>query len=209
MDSNQRKLHWENIYATKDLQSVSWYQSTPEPSLQFVKDFNIPKDAKIIDVGGGDSLFIDYLIDLGYRNLTVVDISEVALEKAKKRLGNKSDLVNWIVADISNFVPPAKYDFWHDRAAFHFLTNEEEINKYVKTVKQHLNENGLFVVGTFSENGPEKCSGITIKQYSEVLLDKLLGNLFIKVKCFVVDHKTPFDTIQNFIFCSFRNSQTI
>ncbi|MFN5793803.1 MAG: class I SAM-dependent methyltransferase [Bacteroidota bacterium] len=209
MDSNQRKLHWENIYATKDLQSVSWYQSKPEPSLQFVKDFNIPKDAKIIDVGGGDSLFIDYLIDLGYSNLTVVDISEVALEKAKKRLGNKSDLVNWIVADISNFVPPAKYDFWHDRAAFHFLTNEEEINNYVKTVKQYLNENGLFVVGTFSENGPEKCSGITIKQYSEVLLDKLLGNLFIKVKCFVVDHKTPFDTIQNFIFCSFRNSQTI
>ncbi|MFN5628503.1 MAG: class I SAM-dependent methyltransferase [Bacteroidota bacterium] len=208
MDSNQRKLHWENIYATKDLQSVSWYQSKPEPSLQFVKDFNIPKDAKIIDVGGGDSLFIDYLIDLGYSNLTVVDISEVALEKAKKRLGNKSDLVNWIVADISNFVPPAKYDFWHDRAAFHFLTNEEEINNYVKTVKQYLNENGLFVVGTFSENGPEKCSGITIKQYSEVLLDKLLGNLFIKVKCFVVDHKTPFDTIQNFIFCSFRNSQT-
>jgi len=208
MDSNQRKLHWENIYATKDLQSVSWYQSKPEPSLQFVKDFNIPKDAKIIDVGGGDSLFIDYLIDLGYSNLTVVDISEVALEKAKKRLGNKSDFVNWIVADISNFVPPAKYDFWHDRAAFHFLTNEEEINNYVKTVKQYLNENGLFVVGTFSENGPEKCSGITIKQYSEVLLDKLLGNLFIKVKCFVVDHKTPFDTIQNFIFCSFRNSQT-
>ena len=125
-----RKNHWENIYTTKSLEEVSWYEPTPATSLSFVKQFNIPTSAKIIDIGGGDSLFVDYLLDLGYQDITVLDISAAALERAKKRLGENAHKVKWIVADAANFTPTEKYDFWHDRAAFHFLTQEKEILNY-------------------------------------------------------------------------------
>jgi len=204
MTDFDRKKHWETIYQTKQLEDVSWYQPTPETSLQFIADFKIPKNAKIIDVGGGDSLLIDHLLDLGFTNLTVLDISQAALERAKKRLGKRAELVTWIVADAANFQPSKKYDFWHDRAAFHFLTDEADIANYLTTVEQSLNTEGIFVLGTFSENGPTKCSGIEIKQYSEKAMHERLSMNFEKIKCIVVDHLTPSDKIQNFVFCSFR-----
>lgn len=200
-----KKKHWENIYQTKELKDVSWYQPTPTTSLEFLKEFNIPKSAKIIDVGGGDSFLVDRLIDLGYQDITVLDISETALERAKKRLGDKASQVKWIVADAANFSPSEQYDFWHDRAAFHFLTEESDIKNYLNTIKKHLSPNGILVVGTFSETGPKKCSGIEIKQYSEKSMTEMLTKYFKKIKCMSVDHKTPFDTIQNFLFCSFTN----
>ena len=204
MESIDRKKHWENIYATKELKDVSWYESTPTTSLNFLKQFEVPKSAKIIEVGGGDSLFVDHLLDLGYQDITVLDISAAALERAKKRLGDRASNVKWIVADAATFIPTEKYDFWHDRAALHFLTKEEEIENYVEAIKEGMTETGVLILGTFSEQGPTKCSGIEIKQYSEKSMTDRLSKYFNKVKCITVDHKTPFDTTQNFIFCSFK-----
>ncbi|MDP3557225.1 MAG: class I SAM-dependent methyltransferase [Bacteroidota bacterium] len=203
-----KKKHWENIYQTKELKDVSWYQAKPTTSLEFLEEFNVAKSAKIIDVGGGDSFFVDNLIDLGYSDIAVLDISEIALEKAKIRLGDKATRVKWIVADAASFVPTEEYDFWHDRAAFHFLTEENEINNYIKTVQNNLAVNGVLVVGTFSETGPNKCSGIEIKQYSENSISERLSLFFKKIKCITVDHETPFNTLQNFIFCGFKKIST-
>jgi len=204
MENFDRKKHWENIYQTKELKDVSWFQPTPETSLDFFKQFHVPTTAKIIDIGGGDSLLIDHLLDLGYQDLSVLDISAAAIERAKQRLGYRAKNVKWIVADAATFKPTEKYDFWHDRAAFHFLTDEKEISNYLETAHQNINHTGVLVIGTFSELGPKKCSGIEIKQYSETTMTERLKNFFEKIKCLTVDHKTPFDTNQNFIFCSFR-----
>jgi SAM-dependent methyltransferase len=208
MDKFNRKNHWEQIYQTKKLDEVSWYQPNPETSLSFFIRFNVPKVAKIIDIGGGDSFLVDHLLELGYQDITVLDISTLALKRAKLRLGIRAKLVKWIVADAATFKPTAQYDFWHDRAAFHFLTREEEIENYLDTVRQSLKPAGILVIGTFSEQGPKKCSGIEIKQYSETSMNDRLKNFCEKITCITVEHKTPFDTIQQFIFCSFRKLQT-
>jgi 2-polyprenyl-3-methyl-5-hydroxy-6-metoxy-1,4-benzoquinol methylase len=207
MENFDRKKHWENIYQTKQLEEVSWFQPNPLTSLRFLKQFNIPKTAKIIDVGGGDSFLVDHLLDLGYKDITVLDISAVALNKAKKRLGERGVTVKWIIEDAATFKPTDKYDFWHDRAAFHFLTQDQEIENYMESIKNGISSTGILVIGTFSEQGPTKCSGIEIKQYTEISMSERFATFFKKIKCIVVDHKTPFDTIQNFIFCSFRKIQ--
>lgn len=204
MEKFDRKSHWENIYQTKKLEEVSWYQPNPETSLNFIRELGLPRDANIIDVGGGDSFFVDYLLELGYQNITVLDISESAINRAKKRLAGKVGNIKWIVSDINDFQPEMQYDFWHDRAAFHFLTNDKEVEKYVETAAQSVSRDGIVVLGTFSENGPKKCSGIEIKQYSEQGLEQAFQNHFEKIRCFTVNHETPFDTVQNFVFCSFR-----
>ena len=206
MDDFDRKKHWENIYQTKDLKDVSWFQPTPATSLDFFKQFNVPVTAKIIDIGGGDSLLGDHLLELGYQDITVLDISDIALNKAKHRLGDRASSVKWIVADAATFKPTEKYDFWHDRAAFHFLTQDQEIENYLNTIQQSINPTGILVIGTFSEQGPKKCSGIEIKQYSETSMTNRLNKYFEKIRCITVDHHTPSDTIQNFVFCSFRKS---
>jgi len=208
MEEFDRKNHWEQIYQTKKPDEVSWYQPMPVTSLSFFDQYNVPKEAKIIDIGGGDSYLVDHLLNLGYKDITVLDISESSLERAKSRLGNRSGLVTWIVADAATFKPIERYDFWHDRAAFHFLTKEDEIQNYIHTVHQSINPSGILVLGTFSEQGPKKCSGIEIKQYSETSMNELLKGSFEKIKCITVEHKTPFDTIQQFIFCSFRKPQS-
>jgi len=208
MENFDRKKHWENIYQTTELKEESWFQPIPETSLNFFKEYKVPTTAKVIDIGGGDSFLVDHLLDLGYQDISVLDISPAAIEKAKERLGNKAKNVKWIVADAANFKPAEKYDFWHDRAAFHFLTDEQEISNYLETAEQNLSSTGVLVIGTFSEQGPAKCSGLEIKQYSESTMTDRLKKFFEKIKCITVDHKTPFDTIQNFVFCSFRKLQT-
>lgn len=204
MKNLNRKKHWENIYQTKELTEVSWYQPTPTTSLDFFSKFKVPKTAKIIDVGGGDSFLVDHLLELGYHDITVLDISAAAIDRAKQRLGKRASEVKWIVEDASDFTPPEQYDFWHDRAAFHFLTDEQEISDYILTAHQNINPNGILVIGTFSDNGPIKCSGIDIKQYSEASMTERFGKLFENIDCFTIDHKTPSSSIQNFVFGSFR-----
>ncbi|MGG5486301.1 class I SAM-dependent methyltransferase [Gaetbulibacter sp. PBL-D1] len=199
-----RKEHWENVFKTKSLNEVSWFEPIPETSLSFIEIANVSKSDKIIDIGGGDSFLVDHLLKLGYTNITVLDISEAAIQRAKKRLKNQADNVTWIVSDVLDFVPTEKYHFWHDRASFHFLIDESQIIKYEQLVQQNIEKNGNLVIGTFSENGPKKCSGLEIKQYSEKSLEDLFNVSFSKQKCINKSHTTPFDTNQNFTFCWFK-----
>ena len=199
-----KKQHWENVFATKKETEVSWYQEKPETSLQFFERNKIPKTAKILEIGGGDSYLIDNLLDRGYESLTLLDISENAIERIKKRLGEKSEKVRFVVSDILDFSPSEKFDVIHDRASFHFLTKEEDIQKYATLMNDILGENGLYFVGTFSESGPLKCSGLEITQYSKEKFLKIFGNDFSLLNSFEEVHKTPFETTQNFIFCEFQ-----
>lgn len=197
-----QKNHWETVYETKEPSQVSWTQELPKTSLDFITSFDLPKNARIIDVGGGDSKLVDFLLEAGFTNITVLDISSKALERAKLRLGEKANKIEWIVSDITDFKPQRSFDLWHDRAAFHFLTSPEQKEKYLETIQNNVN--GYLVLGTFSENGPKKCSGLDIQQYSEASLSQLLEDDFEKIKCVTEDHTTPFNTTQNFLFCSFK-----
>ena len=197
-----KKKHWETVYETKNPDQVSWTQEVPKTSLDFIDSFGLDKKAKIIDIGGGDSKLVDFLIEAGFENISVLDISSAAIEKAKKRLGNKAQKVHWIVSDITEFNPIETYDVWHDRATFHFLTTTEDIEKYMETARNSVS--GYLTIGTFSENGPKKCSGLDIKQYSEEALTATLHHGFEKLRCITEDHTTPFETTQNFLFCSFK-----
>ena len=199
---NSHKEHWENVYKTKEPCDVSWTQEHPTTSLDFIHSFNLPKTAKIIDIGGGDSKLADYLLDEGFENITVLDISAHALEKAKKRLGDKAKKINWIVSDVTTFNPDTTYDLLNDRAAFHFSISTEDIEKYLATAK--IAVTGFMTIATFSDKGPEKCSGLPITQYSENKLAHTLENGFDKIRCITEDHKTPFDSKQQFLFCSFK-----
>ena len=170
--------------------------------MDFIHSFKLPKTANIIDVGGGDSKLVDYLLNKGFNNITVLDISEKAIEKAKNRLGDKAKKVNWIVSDITEFEPNTSFDIWHDRATFHFLTTAEQVSKYMDIARKSVT--GFMTIGTFSETGPTKCSGLDIRQYSEQTLTDELKNCFDKIRCITENHTTPFNTTQNFLFCSFK-----
>lgn len=196
--------HWEKVYNSKKLSEVSWYQPTPSVSLDFFKELALPATASIIDIGGGDSLLVDHLLEKGFSDITVLDISAAAINRAKKRLGEKANTVKWIVTDIVDFIPERTYDCWHDRAAFHFLTTPEQINSYLSIAQKAIATSGKIIIGTFSETGPEKCSGLPVKQYSETALVMLIKKWFEKIKCIHTEHLTPFNTIQNFLFCSFK-----
>lgn len=197
-------MHWEKLYSTKDENEVSWFQPYPKTSMEFVELFDLPLSANIIDIGGGCSHFVDALLNKGYQNIYVLDISATAIEKAKKRLGERASKVTWIVSDITEFDPPVQFDFWHDRAAFHFLTTEDRIYKYVSIAEDAVKQNGYVILGTFSEQGPKTCSGLKIKQYSKASMSARFEVAFDRIKCIQEDHKTPFNTVQNFLFCSFQ-----
>ena len=196
--------HWQNVYDKKNENEVSWYQKSPKLSLEFVKSLNLSLDAEIIDIGAGESRLVDNLLEMGFVNLSVLDISSKSIEKTKKRLGLKSKLVNWIVSDINNFNPTKKYDLWHDRAAFHFLKDSVEIDNYVKLVKSSLHNQGNLIIATFSENGPLKCSGLEVSRYSENSISDLFNNDFELIKSQKSIHKTPFSTSQEFLFSQFK-----
>jgi 2-polyprenyl-3-methyl-5-hydroxy-6-metoxy-1,4-benzoquinol methylase len=196
--------HWEKIYSTKSEKEVSWFQPYPTVSMKFIDSFNLARDAAIIDIGAGDGLFIETLLDKGYRNISGLDISRNAIERAKSKLGEKAAAVNWIVSDILRFDPSTKFDLWHDRATFHFLTLEKDVTRYISIATNSIKPNGYMLLGMFSEQGPKKCSGLKISQYSEKSLTAKLDTSFEKLECLQEDHTTPFNTLQNFLFCSFK-----
>jgi hypothetical protein len=199
---NNKKAHWEHVYTNKTPDQVSWTQSVPQISLDFIHGFQLSKSSSIIDVGGGDSNLVDYLLKEGFQNITVLDISAAAIEKAKARLGQQSQLVKWVVADVTQFKTDQHYDLWHDRATFHFMTSDSQIAAYLQIAGMAITN--YMVVGTFSENGPAQCSGLPVKQYTEDQLQSQLNEDFTKVRCIHEDHLTPFQTKQNFLFCSFK-----
>ncbi len=198
------KQHWENVFATKQETEVSWFQQYPKTSVELLELFDLPLSANIIDVGGGDSHFVDALLQKGFQNIYILDISANAIERAKQRLGEKAKRVNWIVSDIIDFKTEITFDFWHDRAAFHFQTLPENIDRYVNIATQAIKQNGYLILGTFSEEGPQKCSGLTITQYSETSISVKFEKDFQRIKCITENHTTPFNTVQNFLFCSFQ-----
>ena len=198
--SNLRKEHWNNIYSSKKLEEVSWYQPIPETSLDFIINSEISKDEPIIDVGGGDSFLIDNLLKAGFNDLTVLDISEVAIERAKLRLGENAEKVNWIVSDIRDFNPIREYSVWHDRAVFHFLREKQDIQDYYKILLEGLKYHGRLVLGTFSEDGPERCCALDVKRYSTSELSDFFSNDFTTKKTINTIHQTPFNTEQAFSF---------
>ena len=199
-----KKEHWQNIYETKGMQEVSWFQDVPETSLALIQKVAPEKDAAIIDVGGGDGFLVDELLKLGYTNITVLDISENAVQRAKERLGKSAEKVKWIVTDINEFVPEHQYEVWHDRAVFHFLTAPKDIAKYKTLVTDSIVSQGNFILATFSDEGPNKCSGLEICKYSELDLQKQFEGTFNVVDSFKENHNTPFRTIQNFTFSVFQ-----
>ena len=191
VDNNDRKTHWNKVYELKNTDQLSWYQATPVTSLDFVRQFNLSISAKIIDVGGGDGLFVDHLLKLGYQDITVLDISETAIERAIQRLGEQK--VKWIIADAVEFNPLEKYDLWHDRATFHFLTDDKDIEKYLDIASANVSPAGYLVIGTFSDKGPETCSGLNIKQYSEHTMTELLRVHFEKLGCTLI---RPYNSVR-------------
>lgn len=196
--------HWDKVYSTKAEAEVSWFEPYPKTSMEFVELFNLPFDANIIDIGGGDSHFADALLDKGYNNIYVLDISAYAIERAKQRLGESASRVHWIIAEITEFEPPVQFHFWHDRAAFHFLTTEDKVYRYVSLAEDAIKKDGYLILGTFSENGPTTCSGLEIKQYSEASMSARFEIAFDRIKCIEENHTTPFNTVQNFLYCSFK-----
>ena len=196
------KLHWEKIYDEKNEDEVSWFQKETNESIKMIQSAGI-ENPKIIDVGSGRSKLLKNLIEIGYNHLTYLDISESALEKSKEFLGEQSNKVRWISKDILSFMTDEKFDIWHDRAVFHFLNEENLIRKYIEIVEKNISESGHLIIGTFSENGPLKCSGLEVRRYSEKVIEKLFNRSFKLIDSFYYNHVTPFNTTQNFLFSHF------
>lgn len=196
--------HWNTVYSTKQPTEVSWYEAYPQHSVDTIVGFNLPKTTAIIDVGGGDSRLVDALLDLGYTNLTVLDISAQALERAKVRLGTLADAVNWVVSDVTQFRPDQAFTVWHDRATFHFLTTVPQLDSYLSLIERSVVPGGFLSVATFSDTGPTQCSGLTVRQYSPDALTNQFIRGFARLKCEEADHLTPFQTYQRFTFCQFQ-----
>jgi 2-polyprenyl-3-methyl-5-hydroxy-6-metoxy-1,4-benzoquinol methylase len=198
------KEHWEDVWTRKKSNEVSWYQQHPKTSLDLILSINPSKDVHIIDVGGGDSILVDKLLELDFKNITVLDISANALKKAKERLGRKADIVNWIESDIRKFDSEEKYDIWHDRALLHFLTSENDIQNYRELIRKHVKRGGHLIISCFSTKGPKMCSGLDAMQYSEESIKKLFSEEFEHIKSFEEEHMTPRQTSQIFIYNIFR-----
>ncbi|WMJ73983.1 class I SAM-dependent methyltransferase [Cytophagaceae bacterium ABcell3] len=204
MSNISRRKHWEKVFEEKKAEEVSWYQPIPETSINLILSVNPKKNAPIIDIGAGDSMLIDQLISHGFTNIYALDISSKALDKAKRRLGEKADLVKWIVSDITHFKPDTAFDFWHDRAVFHFLTDKKDVEMYRSIAASSVR--GDMSIGTFAPSGPSKCSNLDIQRYSAEELKTVFKEGFTCENCFEEAHLTPAGKVQNFTFCLFRKS---
>ena len=200
---DKKKEHWEDVYEKKTDHQVSWYQDVPETSLRLINELQLSLESSIIDIGGGNSNFTIELQKIGYKNLSVLDISGLALMRTKKKMGDAANAVNWVESDVLDLDELNKYDVIHDRATFHFLTNEDEIKKYVDIVSGAIIKGGHLVISTFSLTGPEKCSNLQVSQYSSSTLANLFNENFKMISSFNEVHTSPYDTSQDFIFCVF------
>jgi SAM-dependent methyltransferase len=197
-----RETHWETVYQTKPTDGVSWYRPHLETSLRLIQSASIGFEAAMIDVGGGEATLVDDLLELGYTQLNVLDISQAAIERAQHRLGEHADRVNWLLGDITKIQLPAQqYDIWHDRAVFHFLTTEMQRSAYISRLRQALKPGGHFIISTFGPQGPEKCSGLDIIRYDINSLQQQFGDNFQLLESGSETHLTPFNTEQQFVYC--------
>ncbi len=203
MEIGSRRAHWESVYAAKGEKDVSWYQENPALSLDLIAAVRATPQTTIIDVGGGASRLVDSLLAKGFHAITVLDLSAAALEAAKSRLGAQAAKVRWIAADATVWEPTEVYDLWHDRAAFHFLTEEQDRAAYVDRMKRALRGGGHAIIATFAPDGPERCSGLPVMRYDAESLGRTLGKGFELIETRRQSHSTPRGAIQSFQFCAF------
>lgn len=199
-----RKQHWENVYQTKCSTEVSWYEPDPKQSLDMILQVSGEERGRVLDVGGGQSLLVDRLLDAGFAEIAVLDISYAAIEATKLRLGKRSNTIKWIASDITQANSVGEFDIWHDRAVLHFLTDIDDQRRYVELLKNTLSAGGHFIIGAFAKGGPEKCSGLQIQQYDEQAMRNLLGNDFEHVQSLDYLHTTPTGKSQQFYFGVFQ-----
>lgn len=200
----ERQTHWDNIYALRQPADLSWHQAHPETSLRLIAASGIGKDAALIDIGGGASLLVDKLVEEGFPNVTVLDISPAAIHTAQTRLGQRAATVRWRVADITRFAPPEKYALWHDRAVFHFLTATAERRAYLTAAASALDTGGQLIIATFAPDGPEQCSGLPVVRYDADSLAREVGENFELLESCGETHVTPGGGKQSFNYCRFR-----
>ena len=200
----EKSEYWDDIYKKRDELHQSWFQEKPEKSLEMIDELGLSKSAPIIDIGGGESRLVDYLLERQFNDISLLDISEESLERTKHRLGPQAANVKLITSDVTTFNPSKKYDLWHDRATFHFLTDIKDVEKYLTIAHDALNVGGSLIVSTFSSTGPDKCSGLTISKYSQEDLKIVFGKFFQNTKCFETTHITPWGTTQDFVYCGFK-----
>ena len=207
MNAESRQVHWEKVYTSKGENEVSWFQENPAPSLDLIASAGATAASAIIDVGGGASRLVDALIERGFQAVTVLDLSQAALVAAKARLGKRADQVQWIVTDVTVWEPrAAAYDVWHDRAAFHFLTEERDRTAYVARLTKAVKPGGHAIIGTFAPDGPDRCSGLPVARYDAQGLGRVLGDGFELVETLCHEHRTPAGSQQRFHFSLFRRA---
>jgi trans-aconitate methyltransferase len=204
MEPDGRQTHWETVYATKAENEVSWFQDNPAPSLEAIALTGATPASAIIDIGGGASRLVDHLLALGFVDVTVLDLSAAALDTARARLGTPAAKVRWLVADVTAWEPTASYDVWHDRAAFHFLTDANDRAAYVARLQRALKPGGHAIIATFALDGPERCSGLPVMRYDAETLGRALGPTFKLIHTRRHEHATPWDSLQVFQFSVFR-----
>ncbi len=203
MSKVERHSHWENVYQTRAERDVSWFQQNPAISLDLIRATGITNTASIIDIGGGASRLVDALLDAGFEAVSVLDLSEKALATSKARLGARAAKATWIAADVTAWRPSQTYDVWHDRAAFHFLTDPKDRAAYAERLLQAVASGGHVIIGTFALDGPERCSGLPVVRYDAASLGAVLGPSFGLVESRNDAHKTPAGAIQRFQFSRF------
>jgi SAM-dependent methyltransferase len=197
--------HWETVHGRQSPEQASWYAPHLDRSLSLIEQAGLAKDASIVDVGGGASTLVDDLLAHGYSNLTVLDISSLAIESARERLGSRGDIVSWVTADITRVaLPKHSLDFWHDRAVFHFLVEQKARHRYVDAVRHALKPGGYIVVATFGPSGPERCSGLDVVRYGPDELHAEFGAPFQKISSSTELHQTPWGSEQEFVYCYCR-----
>ena len=200
------KKHWEKIYTERAPGHVSWHQSHPQHSLSLIEDTGVGNTASIIDVGGGTSMLVDHLLKAGYRDITVLDIARTAILQAQTRLGDRSQQVIWVEGDITSYSPVQTFDIWHDRAVFHYLTCEHDRLCYLETLHKALKPSGQAIIATFSDSGPNQCSGLDVVRYSPEALQQALGNQLQLIETFTEEHRTPDGGLQQFVYCRFLHN---
>jgi SAM-dependent methyltransferase len=203
MTPAERKRHWEGVYRSKPAVETSWYQAEPSTSLAMIRRTGARHDQGLIDVGGGASLLVDHLLELGFRDLTVLDLSAEAMEQAQRRLGATARPVQWVVADVTEYSPQRHFEVWHDRAAFHFLTDPRDRERYVGVLRSALRPGGQAIIAAFAPDGPERCSGLEIVRYDADALGAILGDAFRLVEERRETHRTPLGREQRFGFFRF------
>ncbi len=202
--SFDRKAHWEKIYREKREDETSWFQPRPETSLTLIEASGEKPQSPLIDVGGGASRLVDHLLETGWQDLTVLDISSAALETSRQRLGERAKAVQWLEADLLEAELPGPWRIWHDRAVFHFLVDQADRQRYIAQLRANLEPGGHCIIATFALDGPEMCSGLPVQRYSPETLAETLGSEFRLQQTLGEQHRTPAGKVQSFVYCRFR-----